>query len=122
VLSIGKLAAGQASYYVDQAEGRVDAVASIGEGLEDYYAGRAEARGVWVGAEAAAVGLSREVDGAALRRVLSGLNPEDGVPLRSSSSAVEAAGFDLTFSAPKSVSVAFRCRRSRGARCSSSRP
>lgn len=107
MLSIGKLAAGQASYYLDQAAGRVDVVESVGDGLEDYYAGAAEARGQWVGEGAAALGLAHEVDGAALRRVLFGLDPDDGAPLRSSSSAVRVAGFDLTFSAPKSVSVVF---------------
>jgi len=56
-LSIGKLAAGQARYYLDQAEGRVDVVESVGGGVEDYYAGGAEARGVWVDEGAAVLGL-----------------------------------------------------------------
>ena len=59
MLSIGKLAAGQASYYLDQAEGRVDAVESIGDGLEEYYAGGAEARGTWIGAGAARRSVSQ---------------------------------------------------------------
>ena len=59
MLSIGKLAAGQARYYLDQAEGRVDVVESVGDGVEEYYAGGAEARGVWLGAGAAALGLRR---------------------------------------------------------------
>ena len=33
MLSIGKLAAGQARYYLDQAEARVDVVASVGRAL-----------------------------------------------------------------------------------------
>jgi conjugative relaxase-like TrwC/TraI family protein len=107
VLSIGKLAAGQAKYYLDQAEVRVDTVQSIGEGVEDYYAGGAEARGVWVGTAASALGLSGAVDGDALRHVLAGLDPRDGSLLRDSASPVRVAGFDLTFSAPKSVSVVF---------------
>jgi conjugative relaxase-like TrwC/TraI family protein len=107
VLSIGKLSAGQASYYLDSVEARVDAVTSIGGGLEDYYVGSGEARGVWVGSGAAALGLGGEVDGDALRRVLAGCDPSRGEPLRSSSSPVRVAGFDLTFSAPKSVSVVF---------------
>jgi hypothetical protein len=37
VLSIGKLAAGQATYYLEQARRRVDVVASVGTGVEDYY-------------------------------------------------------------------------------------
>ena len=49
MLSIGKLAAGQAKYYLDQAEVRVDVVESVGDGIEDYYVGASEARGEWIG-------------------------------------------------------------------------
>lgn len=107
VLSIGKLSAGQARYYLEQGETRVDAVGSIGDGVEEYYAGGAEARGTWIGTGGMSLGISGPVDGDALRRVLAGLDPYEGSPLRSSSSAVRVAGFDLTFSAPKSVSVLF---------------
>ena len=41
MLSIGKLAADQAKYYLDQAEMRVDVVQSVGGGAEDYYLGSA---------------------------------------------------------------------------------
>ena len=105
MLSIGKLAAGQAGYYLDQARGRVDVVESIGDGLEEYYLGGSEARGEWIGAAARELGLEGAVEGEALRRVLAGLDPRDGSPLRSSSSPARVAGVDLTFSAPKSVSV-----------------
>jgi conjugative relaxase-like TrwC/TraI family protein len=107
VLSIGKLSAGQAKYYLEQGEVRVDAIESIGDGLEEYYAGGAEARGTWIGSGGKALGPSGPVEGDALRRVLAGLDPQDGSPLRGSLSAVKVAGFDLTFSAPKSVSVLF---------------
>ena len=107
VLSIGKLSAGQARYYLEQGEVRVDAIESIGDGVEEYYAGGAEARGTWIGSGGMSLGLAGPVDGDALRRALAGLDPQDGSPLRSSSSAVKVAGFDLTFSAPKSVSVLF---------------
>jgi conjugative relaxase-like TrwC/TraI family protein len=107
VLSIGKLSAGQAKYYLEQGEARVDTVDSIGDGVEEYYAGGAEARGTWIGSGGASLGLAGPVDGDALRRVLAGLDPLDGTPLRNSSSPVQVAGFDLTFSAPKSVSVLF---------------
>ena len=107
MLSIGKLAAGQARYYVDQAEGRVDVVQSIGDGIEDYYAGGAEVRGVWLGAAARELGLYGTVDGDQLRRVLAGQQPWFGAPLRDAASRARVAGFDLTFSAPKSVSVVF---------------
>src|SRR4051794_461834 len=107
VLSIGKLAAGQAKYYLDQAEARVDVVQSVGSGVEDYYLGPTEARGRWVGVAARELGLSGEVEPDGLRRVLEGLDPQDGTELRTSTSRARVAGFDLTFSAPKSVSVLF---------------
>jgi conjugative relaxase-like TrwC/TraI family protein len=107
VLSIGKLGAGQAKYYLDQAEGRVDVVDSVGDGIEEYYVGGPEVRGDWAGAAAAELGLNGAVDGEALRRVLAGLDPRDGTPLRSSTSPTRVGGFDLTFSAPKSASVLF---------------
>jgi hypothetical protein len=52
------------------------------------------------------LGLAGAVDGEELRRVLDGLDA-NGEPLRSSSSAVRNAAYDLTFSAPKSVSMLF---------------
>jgi conjugative relaxase-like TrwC/TraI family protein len=105
VLSIGKLAAGQAPYYLAQAEGRVDLVESVGDGIEDYYQGGAEARGEWLGASG--LGLAGGVAGEALRRVLRGDDPRSGEPLRDSRGRTTVAGLDLTFSAPKSVSVVF---------------
>jgi conjugative relaxase-like TrwC/TraI family protein len=107
VLSIGKLAAGQARYYLDQAEGRVDVVASVGDGIEDYYGGGAEARGVWLGGAARILGLTGEVGGEELRRVLASRDPWSGEALRGARSRATVAGFDLTLSAPKSVSVVF---------------
>jgi len=105
LLSIGKLAAGQAKYYLDHAEGRVDVVESIGEGADEYYLGSGEARGEWLGVDAQELGLAGPVEAEELRRLLAGLDPRDGSALRSSRAKV--AGFDLTFSAPKSVSVVF---------------
>src|SRR3954469_8505859 len=107
VLSIGKLAAGQAKYYLDQAEARVDVAQSVGEGIEDYYLGPSEARGQWIGAAGRELGLDGPVMPDALRRVLAGADPRDGALLRSSSSPARVGGFDLTFSAPKSVSVLY---------------
>jgi conjugative relaxase-like TrwC/TraI family protein len=107
LLSIGKLKAGQAKYYLDQAEGRVDVIDSVADGMEDYYLGAPEARGEWIGSAGLELGLSGPVEADDLRRVLAGLDPRDGSPLRGASSRVRVAGFDLTFSAPKSVSVLF---------------
>ena len=106
MLSIGKLSTGQHRYYLDQAEGRVDAVESVGDGVEEYYVGGSEARGEWLGAGARRLGLSGAVDGEALRRVLAGEDPS-GAPMRASPVPVQVAGYDSTFSAPKSVSLLF---------------
>src|SRR3954453_8184121 len=107
VLSIGKLSAGQAKYYLDQAEARVDVVDSVADGLEDYFFGGGEARGEWIGSAARELGLSGAVEPEELRRVLAGLHPRDGSPLRDAASRGRLAGFDLTFSGPKSVSGLF---------------
>ena len=40
MLSIGKLAAGQASYYLDQPEGQVDVEGSIRDGSRELNRGR----------------------------------------------------------------------------------
>jgi conjugative relaxase-like TrwC/TraI family protein len=60
-------------------------------------------RGRWAGAGAATVGLSGRVDGDELAHVLSGRHPANGRRLVVRPGPV--AGYDLTFAAPKSVSV-----------------
>ena len=81
MLSIGKLAAGQAKYYLDQAEVRVDVVDSVAGGVEDYYLGAPEARGQWLGSAGRELGLRGAVAGDDLRAVLAGVDPRDGAPL-----------------------------------------
>ncbi len=96
MLSIGKLGAGQQSYYLE----------SVSNGVEDYYSGRGEAPGRWVGAGAPVIGLDGRVNADNLRAVLEGVDPASGIALgRARSDRVP--GFDLTFRAPKSVSVLF---------------
>ena len=96
VLSLGKLGAGQQRYYLE----------AVASGVEDYYSGRGEAAGRWVGGGAETLALSGVVDGDGLRAVLEGRDPETGVPLGRVRSD-HVPGFDLTFRAPKSVSVLF---------------
>src|SRR4051794_32858516 len=86
MLSIGKLVAGQAKYYLDQAEGRVDVVDSIGDGAEEYYVGGSEARGESLGSAAADLGLAGRVEATQLRQLLAGVDPRDGSLLRSAAS------------------------------------
>jgi hypothetical protein len=48
VLSIGKLATGQANFYLRLADVRVDRTTSVASGVEDYYA-REDGAGEWPG-------------------------------------------------------------------------
>lgn len=73
-----------------------------------------EAPGEWSGRQAAALGLAGEVSGDDLRALLEGRDPESGTPLgrpfmdrtlANGTVVRSVAGFDATFSAPKSLSV-----------------
>lgn len=91
VLSIAKLGAGAEGYYLDV----------VAKGAEEYYLGDGEAAGRWL-PSAQLLGLSGEVGSEDLRAVLAGMDPA-GERLAPMSRRVP--GFDLTFSAPKSVSL-----------------
>src|SRR3954464_9083194 len=91
MLSIGKIAAGPAAarYYTDQ----------VARGREDYYAGEGEEPGTWVGSGASDAGFSGAGEAERFADLLGGAGlrrpPREGA----------IAGFDLTFRAPKSVSI-----------------
>lgn len=96
MISIGKMGGGQERYYLEK----------VAEGAEDYYSGEGEAEGYWLGDAATDLGLQGKVDPDQLTAMLTGINPASGEPL--GLRHVEGGpvpGFDLTFSAPKSVSV-----------------
>jgi conjugative relaxase-like TrwC/TraI family protein len=97
MLSIGKLGKGQERYYLEK----------VAEGTEDYYSGEGEEPGQWLGDAARELGLSGEVEPDQLVAMLTGMNPATGDPLGLRAVAGNGAvpGFDLTFSAPKSVSL-----------------
>ena len=63
MVSVGKLSAGQARYYLDQAGGPVTAAEALTSGVEDYYLGGPEAAGRWLGRGARALGLDGRVAG-----------------------------------------------------------
>ncbi len=65
VLNVGKLGAGAGEYYVGE----------VASSAEDYYAGRGEAQGRWVGSLAAELGLAGAVDPEHFRRLLAGRHP-----------------------------------------------
>jgi conjugative relaxase-like TrwC/TraI family protein len=96
MLSIGKIALGQHRYYERQ----------VAQGWDDYYAGRGEAPGEWVGRGADVLGLRGRVSSEQFSALIAGHDPRQlGVRLRSSERDPKVAALDLTFSAPKSVSV-----------------
>ncbi len=99
MFSVGKLAAGGERYYLD----------SVAKGVEDYYLGAGEAPGVWLGSACPGLGLSGTVDGRDLTAVLGGRHPatDEGLVSGKAAAAGRVPGFDLTFSAPKSVSLLF---------------
>jgi conjugative relaxase-like TrwC/TraI family protein len=79
------------------------AAASYYEGADDYYSEDGRAPSEWFGAGAAALGLVGSVDSAEFAALLDGKLP-DGTELHGGAEG-RRAGTDLTFSAPKSVSM-----------------
>jgi conjugative relaxase-like TrwC/TraI family protein len=94
VLRIARLRAGRESYYLSQ----------VADGAEDYYLRSGEAPGRWIGAGTKALALDGEVAAEDLRSVLRGVGPGGQLLARASR---KTPGFDLTFRAPKSVSLLF---------------
>ena len=89
----------------------------VREGGHHYYVndlvpGRAEGSrvageepGAWVGAGAASLGLTGPVASPSFAEVLEGRDPASGRSLRPTGGERRVAGYDLTFCAPKSVSL-----------------
>lgn len=90
------MSSGQASYY-------------LGLAREDYYLQGGEPPGQWYGQGAATLGLVGEVQPDQLYNLFSGLSPDGTKPMvqlqAHQGKAEHRPGWDLTFSAPKSVSV-----------------
>lgn len=97
VLTIAKMGIGQEEYYLGKVAG----------GLEDYYSGAGEVHGQWIGRGAERLALSGDVDGAQLRALMEGLTPDRSARLAGRPGRTRTPGWDLTFSAPKSVSVLY---------------
>lgn len=93
MLSIGKMTMGQQGYYASLAR-------------EDYYLEGGEPPGAWFGLGAEAFGLSGQVDNEVFRKLFEGYLG-DRMLVQNAGSPDRCPGWDLTFSAPKSVSVAW---------------
>lgn len=97
MLSISKplKGAGRADYYLNLAQ-------------EDYYLGGKEPPGFWLGDAAAHFGLANTISGDDFRNLLAGFNPDGATRLvHNAGSPQRRSGWDLTWSVPKSVSVAW---------------
>jgi conjugative relaxase-like TrwC/TraI family protein len=99
VLSRGKVTPATVSYYTD----------TVAAGIEDYYAGHGEAPGEWVGSGSSATGLEGAVRAEDLALLFDGVHPGTGeslgAPYNVRDGADRVTGWDLTFSAPKTVSA-----------------
>ena len=101
MLSVAKLRVGQEAYQLS----------GVAQSLDDYYTGAGEAAGQWIGAGAELLGLGGDVDPDDLRAVLAGIAPGTGGLTPNGETPRphprRVPGFDLTFKAPKSVSVLY---------------
>ncbi|HEV8065061.1 MAG TPA: MobF family relaxase, partial [Acidimicrobiales bacterium] len=94
MLSPSKVQFGREGYYLDiTASGR------------DHADGLVEDDGVWLSSGAAALGLAGVASPAGVRAVLAGADPATGEALLRLPDRRTNAAFDLTFSAPKTVSI-----------------
>lgn len=93
MLHLARVADQSARYYLDDLGDELGWVAPL-HGAD---------AGCWIGRGTEGLGLSGPVDGPSLQALLGGRNPRNGRPLVVTRRSV--AGFDLTFSAPKSVSL-----------------
>ena len=74
---------------------------------EDYYELGGEPAGYWLGQLQSAMHLNDEVQVGELGKMLQGYHPITGEALASNAGTEHKGGWDMTFSAPKGVSVAW---------------
>jgi len=91
-ISVRKSVAAAAAYYQHM-------------GKDDYYAREGEAPGRWEGKAAARLSLEGSVSKSDFESALEGLDPRTGERLILANGIAHTAGWDMTFSAPKSASV-----------------
>jgi len=86
-----------------------DAGAYYVEALPNYYVDSGEPKGIWQGKGAELLGLEGELVDSEFLKLMAGLHPQrrGDVPLGRSYGEKSVRGFDITASAPKSVSTMF---------------
>jgi conjugative relaxase-like TrwC/TraI family protein len=110
MVGVTKIQRGNANYWLN----------AVAEGGDDYYTKPGEAPGEWVGELAAEMGLEGQVDADAYATILEGSDPISGDQLLtrpatkvyerpdgSQRRAEPVLGYDVRFSAPKSVSLLY---------------
>lgn len=110
MVGVTKIQRGNAGYWL----------AAVAEGGDDYYTKPGEAPGEWIGDLAADLGLSGQVDAESYSAILEGRDPTSGKQLvrrpetryrprpDGTEKRVEPVlGYDVRFSAPKSVSILY---------------
>ncbi len=80
-------------------------ISSVALSIDEYYAGVGESPGVWAGRWSEGLGLAGVVEAGELRALVEGRHPVSGEDLLAGSRPRKVSAFDLTFSAPKSVSL-----------------
>jgi conjugative relaxase-like TrwC/TraI family protein len=103
---LSRLRRGQERYYL----------ATVASGAEDHRPPGVEPDGVWSGQGARGLGLAGRVEAAPLAAVLDGAHPATGERLSPTHGGVRVVGLDLTFAAPKQVSLLFGLGSPRTAR------
>lgn len=92
VASIAPMSKGIETYYTELAR-------------EDYYLEGGEPPGRWLGTAAEKLGLAGEVQKEDLSKLLAGFGSENNKLVRNAGSENRQVGWDMTFSAPKDVSI-----------------
>ncbi|MGB3053231.1 MAG: MobF family relaxase, partial [Acidimicrobiales bacterium] len=94
MLSLGKIQLSGESYYLN----------AVADGIDEYYRGVGEAPGRWVGTASHSLDLDGEVEASDLHAIWAGENPATAERMGRFPNR-KVTGFDLTFRAPKSVSL-----------------
>ncbi len=97
VADVAKLSAGRERYYLDE----------VAHTLDDYYAGKGESPGRWVGATARRLGMQGEVGLEAFRAAFDGRDPATGELLGRAHPRNGMRAYDIVFRPVKDVSLLY---------------